>query len=190
MKENNTLPFFGDDNNGQASLAAVALHRLWMLLGGVAPFIICPKITNKLYIFMTRRPDSCRSWTHVNQSSTIDPTCASVWCQVWDKCVCVCAFCTYARSFSFITRRFRQPYLKKKSSLLTVLFFPFLSHRMTPQPRNYWHGSLSFDSLPRRLNWGSRRKKKAKKKGLFIYKATSIYLHYFNPSGCSYTAVS
>lgn len=140
-----------------------------MLLGGVAPFIICPKITNKLYIFMTRRPDSCRSWTHVNQSSTIDPTCASVWCQVWDKCVCVCAFCTYARSFSFITRRFRQPYLKKKSSLLTVLFFPFLSHRMTPQPRNYWHGSLSFDSLPRRLNWGSRKKKKEKKRDyLFI----------------------
>lgn len=88
---------------------------------------------------------------------------------MWDKCVCVCAFCTYVRSFSFITRRFRQPYLKKKSSLLTVLFFPFLSHRMTPQPRNYWHGSLSFDSLPRRLNWGSRRKKKAKKRDyLFI----------------------
>lgn len=73
VKENNTLPFFADDNNGQASLAAVTLHRLWMLLGGVAPFIICPKITNRLYIFMTRRPPSCRSCTPVNQSSTIDP---------------------------------------------------------------------------------------------------------------------
>lgn len=40
---------------------------------------------------------------------------------------------------------------------------------MTPQPRNYWHGSLSFDSLPRRLNWGSRKKKKEKKRDyLFI----------------------
>lgn len=81
----------------------------------------------------------------------------------------MCVLYAYVRSFSFITRRFRQPYLKKKSSLLTVLFFPFLSHRMTPQPRNYWHGSLSFDSLPRRLNWGSRKKKKEKKRDyLFI----------------------
>lgn len=104
------------------------------------------------------------TWTNRAQS-TPPARPSDVRCEI---SVCVCAVCAYARSFSFITRRFRQPYLKEilpPYCLILSISFPqndSTAAQLLTRLSELW-------LTTRRLNWGSRRKKKAKKRDyLFI----------------------